>query len=433
MIQIRRQLHAVLSAVICISLHVSCAADTPEADEYLERARAALREMPVVDGHNDMPWQYRARVNYNIDAMDFADDLSTLDPPMHTDIGRLREGQVGGQFWSVYVPASLPGADAIQATKEQIDLVYRITDRYPDVFGLARTADDVDRIISEGRIASLIGMEGGHSINNSLAVLRSFYELGARYMTLTHSDNTDWADSATDDAVHNGLTPFGKEVVREMNRLGMLVDLSHVSPKVMHDALDVSEAPVIFSHSSAYAVTRHRRNVPDDVLERLPDNGGIVMLTFVPSFVNEVLRRHLSRLANERTRLRREHPNDEAVVQRMLDKWRSENPRPRATLADVADHIDHIRDLIGVEHIGIGGDFDGIPTVPEGLEDVSTYPHLFAELLRRGYTEEEVKKISGLNILRVMREAERAAAEAREVRQPSRATLEELDGAAGRQ
>lgn len=398
-------------------------------DEHLEQARAILKEVPLIDGHNDVPMQYRARVNYNLDKLDFAEDLSTVDPPMHTDIDRLRKGLVGAQFWSVYVSVDYKGSEAVQATKEQIDFVHLLNERYPDTFELALTAADVERIFAEGKIASLIGMEGGHSINNSLPVLRQFYELGARYMTITHWRNTDWADSATDDPEHNGLTEFGKEVIREMNRLGMLVDLSHVAPKTMYDALDVTEAPVIFSHSSAYSVTRHIRNVPDDVLNRLPDNGGVVMVTFVPPFISDEVRLYSEKQDRERNRLLREHPDNENLVRNKLAEWRQQNPAPRSTLEQVADHIDYIRDLIGVEHIGIGSDYDGITTVPKGLEDVTKFPYLFAELLRRGYSENELKKIAGLNVLRVMRETERVAERLQQERGPSQASIEELDGA----
>jgi len=401
-------------------------AEPPRSDDYLERARAILKEVPLIDGHNDVPIQYRIRVNYNLDELDFSDDLSKLDPPMHTDIDRLREGLVGANFWSVYVSTRYKGADAIQATKEQIDFVHLLNERYPDTFELALTADDVERIFADGKIASLIGMEGGHSINNSLPVLRQFYELGARYMTLTHSDNTDWADSATDDPEHNGLTEFGREVIREMNRLGMLVDLSHVSFDTMHDALDVSDAPVIFSHSSAYAVTQHPRNVPDDVLKRIPDNGGIVMVTFVPSFVSEEVRQAWNTMQRERNRLRREYADDQDIFNKKFAEWQAQNPMPNATLEDVADHIDHIRDAIGVDYIGIGSDYDGIRTVPKGLEDVTTFPYLFAELLRRGYSEEDLKKIAGLNVLRVMRDAERVAEQLQQERGPSQVSIEEL-------
>jgi len=412
--------------LFCAPYHLQ--AGPPAAGEYLERARAILKEVPLIDGHNDVPMQYRARVKYDLDKLDFAGDLSNVNPPMHTDIDRLRDGLVGAQFWSVYVSANYRGATAVQATKEQIDFVHLINERYPETFELALNADDIVRIHRDGKIASLIGMEGGHSINNSLAVLRQFYELGARYMTITHWRNTDWADSATDDPVHNGLTEFGREVIREMNRLGMIVDLSHVSPKTMHDVLDVAEAPVIFSHSSAYTVTRHVRNVPDDVLKRLPDIGGVVMVTFVPPFISNEVRTYSDRLDRERNRLNREYPNNETMVRNQIAEWQKQNPAPVSTLQQVADHIDYIRDLIGVDYIGIGSDYDGITTVPEGLEDVSKFPHLSAELLRRGYSEEDLKKIAGLNVLRVMRENERVAEKLREERQPSQASIEELDG-----
>jgi membrane dipeptidase len=400
---------------------------SPGSDEFLEQARALLGEVPLIDGHNDVPIQYRMRLNYDLETFDFASDLTRLERPMHTDIDRLRKGRVGGVFWSVYIPDSYRGGPAVKATTEQIDFVHRLIDRYSDTLELARTADDVERIFAGGKIASLIGMEGGHSINNSLSVLRQFYELGARYMTLTHSQNTDWADSATDKLQHNGLTDFGREIVREMNRLGMLVDLSHVSPATMHDALDVSEAPVIFSHSSAYSVTRHPRNVPDDVLKRLPENGGVVMVTFVPSFVSEDVRRFTNAEDRERERLMREHGGNQRAVDRLINVRRESNPPPRATLAQVADHIDHIRDLIGVDHIGIGSDFDGIRTTPKGLEDVSKFPNLFAELSQRGYSEDDLKKIAGLNVLRVMRDAEHVA-ERMQVWEPSQTPVEKPDG-----
>lgn len=416
----------IVFVLFCTPYHLQ--AGSPAAGEYLERARAILKEVPLIDGHNDVPMQYRARVKYDLDILDFAGDLSKVNPPMHTDIDRLRDGLVGAQFWSVYVSANYAGVKAVQATREQIDFVYRLIERYPDHFELALSADDTERIFADGKIASLIGMEGGHSINNSLTVLRQFYELGARYMTITHWRNTDWADSATDDPVHNGLTEFGREVIREMNRLGMIVDLSHVSPKTMHDVLDVAEAPVIFSHSSAYTVTRHVRNVPDDVLKRLPDNGGVVMVTFVPPFISNEVRTYSERLDRERNRLNREYPNNETRVRNQIAEWQKQNPAPVSTLQQVADHIDYIRDLIGVDYIGIGSDYDGITTVPEGLEDVSKFPYLFAELLRRGYSEQDLKKIAGLNVLRVMRENERVAERLSAERQPSQASIEELDG-----
>jgi membrane dipeptidase len=415
----------VLSAIPFISFRLT--ATSPESEEHLQRAREILTAVPLIDGHNDIPWRYRSRVNFDLDRLDFSDDLSGVVPPIHTDIPRLRHGLVGGQFWAVYVPETFPGADATGVAEELIEFIYRFTDRYSDTFGMAFTADDVDRIFTGGKIASLIGLEGGHAINNSLAVLRELYEAGARYMTLTTMANTDWADSATDEPRNNGLSPFGKEVVREMNRLGMLVDLSHVSVAGMHDAIDVSEAPVIFSHSSAYSVTRNVRNVPDDVLRRIPDNGGIVMVTFVPSFVSEEVRTYVNREERLRKELGEEYSADEESVNKSISEWRKHNPPPSASLADVADHIDHVRNLIGVDYIGIGSDFDGIRTVPAGLEDVSRFPLLFAELLRRGYSEDDLKKIAGLNILRVMREAEHIAARLQNERHPSEAVFEALD------
>jgi membrane dipeptidase len=359
----------------------------------VDQALALHRESPLIDGHNDIPWQYRMKA-----ARDMAKlDLREPQRELHTDIPRLRRGGVGGQFWSVYVPATMQGQEAVRATLEQIDVVHQMMDRYSDTFELARTAADVERIFKTGKIASLIGMEGGHSIDNSLAALRMFYMLGARYMTLTHSANTPWADSATDTPQHGGLTPFGEAVVREMNRLGMMVDISHVSADTMHDALAVTQAPVIFSHSSARAVTRHLRNVPDDVLAKLPANGGVVMVTFVPPYLSEAVRE----------------------FDALASGQRQATPEPRATMAQVADHIDHIRKVAGIDHIGIGSDFDGITSVPRDLEDVSKFPLLTAELMRRGYSRDDLKKILGLNVLRVMKEEELAAARLQKERPPS--------------
>jgi len=369
---------------------------------YREQAIEILEAVPLIDGHNDVPWQYRQRVDNRIDDIDFGGDTTELDPPMHTDMNRLREGRVGGQFWSVYVAPALEGAEATKAQLEQIDIARRLIARHEDL-AYVTTADEIEEAFEEGRIASLLGMEGGHVLDNSLATLRTFYALGARYLTLTHWQNTDWADAATDDPEHDGLSEFGEHVVREMNRIGMLVDLSHVAPSTMHDVLDVTEAPVIFSHSSAMGVTPHPRNVPDDVLDRLPDNGGIVMVTFVPSFVSESVRQHAANRQAEQARLESLFIGKPDRVKDGMEAWDDANPAPRATLSDVADHIDYIRDRIGVEYIGIGGDYDGITTVPDGLEDASTYPELFAELLRRGYEREELEKIAGLNLLRVMR------------------------------
>jgi membrane dipeptidase len=391
------------------------------------RVDRILKEVPLIDGHNDLPWQYRERAKNQLAKIDLRQDQSKLEKPLHTDIARLRAGRVGGQFWSVYVPASLKGADAVQATLEQIDVVHRLNATYPDTLALALTADDVVRIHKSGKIASLIGIEGGHSINNSLGVLRQMYDAGARYMTLTHSDNNDWADSATDDPEHDGLTPFGKAVVGEMNRLGMLVDLSHVAPKTMHDALDVTSAPVIFSHSSARAVAGHPRNVPDDVLKRVAQNGGVVMVTFVPGFVSEKLRVNSSLYAAEEARLKSLYSGQPQRVKEELAVYNAAHPRESATLSDVADHVEYVIRVAGEDHVGIGGDFDGIGTTPTDLASVADYPKLFAELLRRGHSEERLKKLAGLNVLRVMRQAEAVAAKLRRERPASDVLLEDLD------
>ncbi|HUP62946.1 MAG TPA: dipeptidase [Thermoanaerobaculia bacterium] len=390
------------AAILLLLATTALAQPTPRIDRI-------LREVPLIDGHNDLPWQYRERVKNEIEKLDIRADQSKLEKPLHTDIPRLKQGRVGAQFWSVYVPASLKGADAVVATLEQIDVVHRLNALYPDTFALALTADDITRIHKRGMIASLIGMEGGHSIHNSLGTLRMLYHAGARYMTLTHSLNNDWADSATDDPKHNGLTDFGKQVVAEMNRLGMLVDLSHVAPKTMHDVLDISTAPVIFSHSSARALTNHPRNVPDDVLQRLKEKDGVVMVTFVPGFVSETVRVHGANRDAEQARLKELYAGQPDKVKEGLEAWSKANPRPRATIADVADHIEHVMKVAGADHAGIGGDLDGISTTPEGLESVADYPKLFAELIRRGHSDEELKKLAGLNLLRVMKKAEQVA------------------------
>jgi membrane dipeptidase len=336
-------------------------------------------------------------------------DIRGPQPATMTDIPRLRRGGVGAQFWSVYVPAGLAGEHAVTATLEQIDIVHRMIARYPDTFELALTADDVERIFRSGKIASLIGMEGGHSIDSSLGALRMFARLGARYMTLTHSKNVPWADASTDAPAHGGLTPFGEAVVREMNRLGMLVDLSHVSPEAMEDAIRVSAAPVIFSHSSARALCDHPRNVPDAVLRLLPKNGGVVMVSFVPGFTTPDAMAWDNALEAEQQRVAKAMPGDEAGTKRSIDAWRAAHPRPKVTIADVANHIDHVRTVAGIDHVAYGSDFDGISAGPTGLEDVSTFPALTAELLRRGYSDADVKKVLGLNLLRVMRAAEAVA------------------------
>jgi membrane dipeptidase len=403
-----------LILVLLLLMPMTPSAQAPDA-ALLERARALHKQVPLIDGHNDYPWAVREKVQRDVDKL----DIRQPQPSIHTDIARLKAGGVGGQFWSVYVPAELQGQAAVTATLEQIDIVHRMLRKYPDTFELALTADDVERIFKKGKIASLIGMEGGHSIDNSLAALRMLHRLGARYMTITHSKNVPWADSATDTPALGGLSAFGEEVVREMNWLGMLVDLSHVSPDTMADAIAVSQAPVIFSHSSARAVNDVPRNVPDDVLRMLPKNGGVVMVTFVPQFLAPKVTAWSKRQTDETTRLQQQFPSDEAARKTGLAAWAQANPEPRATVADAADHIDHIRKVAGIDHIGLGGDFDGITSVPDGLEDVSKYPALTAELLRRGYKDDDIKKILGLNILRVMRAAEKTAAKLQAERPPS--------------
>jgi membrane dipeptidase len=385
-----------------------------------------LHDVPLIDGHNDLPWQYWERAKDHLAQIDIRQDQSKLTPPLHTDIPRLKQGRVGAEFWSVYVPTTLKGADAVRAVLEQIDVVHRLDERYPDTFEFARTADDVMRIHRNGRIASMIGVEGGHSIGNSLAVLRQLYNLGARYMTITHSDNNDFADSATADPAHNGLTPFGKQVIAEMNRLGMLVDCSHIAPKTMNDILDVTQAPVIFSHSSTRALTDHARNVPDDVLRRLKDNDGVVMLSWVPTFVSEKARARDAAKDAEETRLKSLYRGQPDKVKAALAQWDTANPAPRATVQDVADHIDHAVQIAGAEHVGLGSDLDGITSTPEGLDSVAAFPTLFAELIRRGYTDAQLEGLAGLNVLRVMHKAEAVAARLQKERPASDVRIEEV-------
>jgi membrane dipeptidase len=417
----------ILAVFVVTSLLVLLTLSAPAAQgDLMARAKALHKQSPLIDGHNDYPWALRENnVERDINRL----DIKNAQPSIMTDIPRLHEGGVGAQFWSVYVPAALQGQTAVRTTFEQIDIVHRMMKKYPETFELAKTAADAERIFKAGRIASMIGMEGGHSIDNSLATLRMFYVVGARYMTLTHGLNIAWADSATDTPKLGGLSAFGEEVVREMNRLGMLVDLSHVSPDTMDDALRVSEAPVIFSHSSARALTDHPRNVPDNILQMLRKNGGVVMVTFVPGFISPAVRAHDQAETAEQNRLKALYPADEARVKTDLDAWRQANPAPRATLVEVADHIDHIRKVAGIDHIGLGSDFDGITAVPLGLEDVSKYPALTAELLKRGYTDTDVKKILGQNLLRVWHRVEEIAERLQKEREPSTATIEKLDGA----
>lgn len=401
--------------------------DTGEmAMASLEAARELLREFPVADGHNDLPWALREQVRYDLGARDIAGDQSAF---LHTDLARLRAGGVGAQFWSVYVPshaAALPGA--VTATLEQIDCVRRLIDRHPAELRAALTAAEMEAARAEGRIASLMGAEGGHSIDNSLATLRTLYALGVRYMTLTHNDNIAWADSATDEAAVGGLTAFGRAVVREMNREGMLVDLSHVAATTMRDALDTSAAPVIFSHSSSRAVCDHPRNIPDDVLERLPANGGVAMVTFVPKFVLQAAV-DWTAAADENMRAHGLHHLDTTPEGMAVHRaFEERNPRPVATVATVADHLDHMREVAGVDHLGIGGDYDGTAFTPDGLGDVSCYPNLIAELLDRGWSRTDLAKLTWRNAVRVLGAAEDVARDLQARTSASHATLKQLDG-----
>jgi membrane dipeptidase len=374
-----------------------------------------LRAAPLIDGHNDLLWELRQ-------------GRDPADPTLMTDLPRMATGGVGGQFWSVYVPSDLPADRAVTMTLNQIDALLDMVRRNPDRLELARSSDDVDRIATAGRVASMIGVEGGHSIGCSLGTLRVLTKLGMGYLTLTHNDDTPWADSATGEHPHGGLTRFGEEVVREVNRCGWLVDLSHTSDDTMRQAIEVSEAPVIFSHSSARALCDVPRNVPDDVLELVGRTGGVVMVTFVPSFVAAEGAEFNQVVWAEARRVRAEHPDDPEAVRVAMDAWFEANPGPHATVSDVADHIDHVRDVSGIDQLGIGSDFDGAPTMPEGLEDVSRYPTLFQELASRGYGEEDLMKIARRNVLRVMRDVEQTGVRLRAERPPSKRTIEEVDG-----
>jgi len=398
-----------LALVIAALGASSASAQTPE-----QVAQTVLAKSPVIDGHNDSPEQIAERFDSDFTKFDFRNTVPTIghgSKPMHTDIARLRQGRVGGQFWSVWIDPELPKFEAVQRVIEQIDIVHRLVAQYPDDLQLALTAADVEAAEKNGRIASLIGMEGGHSIGNSLAVLRQTYALGARYMTLTHWRTLDWADSATDAPKSDGLSEFGVSVVQEMNRLGMIVDLSHVSEATMNDALDATRAPVIFSHSSADGVTSHPRNVPDAILQRLPANGGVVMVTFVPSYVSATNRDWDAAQTAEEARAAALNPGDAAARSAALEIWHDAYPMPPVTAKDIADHIDHIRNIAGIDHIGLGGDYYGITFTPDDLSDVSTYPVLFAELARRGYSAADLAKIARGNILRVMRGVESTAAQ----------------------
>lgn len=397
------------------------------SDPDMDRARRVLTETPLIDGHNDLPWAIRESKTAprDVDAYDLRHRTTG-----HTDLERLREGMVGGQFWSVYIPGDVADYGFARMQMEQLDIARRVVEKYPETFVWALTPADLRRAHKEGKIGSLIGLEGGHAIENSLGTLRAYYDLGARYMTLTHNVTTAWADAALDSAKHGGLTPFGKEVVREMNRLGMLVDLAHVSPATMSDALDVTEAPVIFSHSGARAVVDHPRNVPDSILRRVPANGGVVMIPFVTAFVSpEVAAYEQDEQLYTSQATKRLHGDTTAVHNEVI-AWRASHPTPHATLSQVADQIEYVKKIVGPDHVGLGGDFDGITSVVVGLEDVSKYPALFAELAHRGWSDEDMRKLAGENVLRVLEQAQQVSARLQKSRTPSTRTIAELDGPA---
>ncbi len=417
----------------------------PAGTDLRARVARVLAATPLIDGHNDLPWEIRDRYAGDLDRIDLAADTGHLPlvvpasavalpggivmkpAPLRTDIPRMRAGGMGGQFWSVWIPAEITGPKAVEMTLEQIDLVKAIAARYPRDLAMAGTAADVWRIHKEGRIACLIGIEGGHQIDASLPVLRQMYAAGARYLTLTHFANTPWADSATDAPAHHGLTEFGKVLVREMNRLGMLVDLAHVSADTMRAALAVSGSPVIFSHSSAFALDPTPRNVPDDVLALVAKNGGVVMVNFYPGYVGAAVRDWNAAQAGERARLAALNPGDPKAVAAGATAWEAAHPAPHATLAQVADHIDYIRKIAGVDHVGIGSDFDGIEAAPDGLDGVDKYPDLLVELARRGWTDEALGKLAGGNVLRVLAQAEAVAQRLQGTTLPSGATLAGTD------
>jgi membrane dipeptidase len=389
----------VLSFMLMVLPSQASSSEEAQSHDLAEKARRLHAQALVIDGHNDLPWELRNNYSSSFAIADLAKGL----PKVQTDIPRLRKGGVGAQFWAAYVPAeSAKGGLAAEHTLEQIDLIHRMVEQYPHTFVFARTADEIEQIHGQGKIACLIGIEGGHSLQNSLALLRIYHRLGVAYLTLTHADSLDWADSATDQPKAHGLSEFGREVIREMNRLGMMVDISHVSPATMHAVLDVSIAPVIASHSSAFAIAPHPRNVPDDVLHRIKTNNGVVMVNFFSGFIlPEAVK--LSTEAFKVRRELREKYSEETEYRKAFREWRAANPLPKGTVKHLVDHIDYIVKIAGIDHVGLGSDYDGVTVLPEGLEDVSGFPLITEELLKRGYSEEDIHKILGRNILRVMR------------------------------
>jgi membrane dipeptidase len=430
-----------VSAAALIAVGAGAAAAQDDA-ALMKRVDKVLADTPLIDGHNDLPWEIRERFKSKLSAVDLTTDTSKLPtpaptpvpgspippgaPPLMTDIARMRAGHMGGQFWSVWVPSDLKGPDAVETTVEQIDLVKQMAARWPETFEMAYTAADVRRIHKAGKIACLIGIEGGHQIDNSLPVLREMYALGARYMTLTHFSNTEWADSATDAPVHRGLTPFGKELVLEMNRMGMLIDLAHVSADTMRAAIETSRAPVIFSHSSARALVDHPRDVPDDVLKLTAEHGGVVMVNFYPGYVSQARNEWSAARSGEDARLSALYVGQPDRRKAALEAWDKAHPKPHVGLKEVADHIDYVRKVAGVDHVGLGSDFDGIPEAPEGLDAVDKYPALLMELMRRGWSDQDIAKLAGGNVLRVMAEAEAVAAKLKN-EPPATGTIAELD------
>ena len=421
-----RPTHLVLLiAALGASVSAHAQSKTLSPDAALAHAKELLSTTPLIDGHNDLPWTIRENTAAprDVDAYDLRKHT-----PHQTDIARMRSGKLGGQFWSVYVPGEVRDSGYARFQLEQIDIARRLIAKYPEALVAASTAADMRAAFTAGKVGSLLGMEGGHAIENSLGALRAYYALGARYMTLTHNVTLDWADAALDSAKHGGLTNFGREVVREMNRLGMLVDLAHVSPGVMSNALDVTEAPVIFSHSAARALVDHPRNVPDSILRRMPKNGGVVMVPFVPGFVSPKVRAHS--VAREKVaRDAKSAGRDSTAIARELKVWDAAHAAPKATLKDVADQIDYVKRIAGADHVGIGSDFDGVDDdLPVGLEDQSKYPMLFAELITRGWSDADLKKLAGENVLRVLTTAEQVAKRLQKSRPPSTKTIQEMDG-----